>query len=109
MLFPLGAREAVFKMVRISSGSIGSGRKPRTLLREEMAFKMALSSAVIATLPCNVCVYVERLVTRATDEAPASCTRSEERRVGKECVCRCRFRRSSKHQKKKTKIPIEME
>src|SRR3546814_4449246 len=41
---------------------------------------------------------VERLTCTSASIAPeAACTRSEERRVGKECVCTCRSRRSPYH------------
>src|SRR3546814_17914646 len=54
------------------------------------------ASAARAMAPISSC--------RLVPSTPPSVLRSEERRVGKECVSACRYRRTAAHQQKKTTV-----
>src|SRR3546814_19499251 len=64
-------------------------------LREGRAQRDRQSGRVFVTIPA-------RIITRQA-EPPMEATRSEERRVGKECVSTCRSRGSPYHSKKTNK------
>src|SRR3546814_14526553 len=72
---------------------IGSGRARELMfLPERISVEQALDAGLV-----NWCCAPEELAERSREIARQLAARSEERRVGKECVSTCRYRWSQYH------------
>src|SRR3546814_19928980 len=90
---------APFERAASSSSAVSQLRKGTQVCKRSMAWAI--------NAECNSCPTDEAMsnVASPRNSASRACSRSEERRVGKECVSKCRSRWSPYHKKKNKKEP----
>src|SRR3546814_18888578 len=96
-------RRSATSGLRQASARISKDRPPSLLTIEMLA--MALIASNTDCLPCSTapnipCISAMRAFVFSSTRAMMTSSRSEERRVGKECVSTCRYRWSTCHKKK---------